>query len=107
VGLTVDLAFDGEECVRKVFKSSPGFYDIVICDLHMPIKDGYQACAEIREWERENTVPRAPIIALSANVMSDVAERCKTAGFSQYISKPVNFGDLKNTILDLLANTDN
>ena len=68
----------------------------------MPRKDGFQATEEIRCWEHEHKVPRVPIVALSANVMSDVADRCIAAGFSRYVSKPVDFRELGSTIKDLL-----
>lgn len=68
----------------------------------MPRKDGFQATEEIRRWEHEHKAPRVPIVALSANVMSDVADRCIAAGFSRYVSKPVDFRELSSTIKDLL-----
>lgn len=68
------------------------------CDLHMPRKDGYQACREIREWENENRHKNMPIIALSANVMSDVQDKCIEAGFSDYVTKPVDFINLSTAL---------
>ena len=68
------------------------------CDLHMPRKDGYQACREIRDWEREQKSGRMPIIALSANVMSDVHDKCVAAGFNDYVTKPVDFIDLSRAL---------
>ena len=68
------------------------------CDLHMPRKDGYQACREIRQWEIANNFPQMPIIALSANVMSDVQDKCVAAGFSDYVTKPVDFIDLSRAM---------
>ncbi|KAH8151464.1 uncharacterized protein LAJ45_04669 [Morchella importuna] len=102
VGLEVDTASDGEECVEKVFSQNPGHYGLILCDLHMPRKDGFQATMEIRAWEQTHNAPRVPIVALSANVMSDVADRCIAAGFSRYVSKPVDFKELSSTIKDLL-----
>jgi len=64
----------------------------------MPRKDGYQACREIREWEKEGKHTKLPIIALSANVMSDVQEKCVAAGFSDYVTKPVDFADLSTAM---------
>jgi len=71
------------------------------CDLHMPRKDGYSACRQIRSWERKQGIDakyRIPIIALSANVMSDVYEKCVAAGFSDYVTKPVDFIDLSRAM---------
>lgn len=64
------------------------------CDLHMPNKDGYQACKEIRRWEKKNAYRRHPIIALSANVLGDVYAKCVEAGFNSYVTKPVAFKEL-------------
>ena len=64
----------------------------------MPRKDGYQACREIREWEAREALSPLPIIALSANVMSDVQEKCVSAGFNDYVTKPVDFIDLSNSL---------
>jgi CheY-like chemotaxis protein len=64
----------------------------------MPRKDGYQACREIRQWEKKNNYSALPIIALSANVMSDVQEKCIAAGFNDYVTKPVDFIDLSTAM---------
>jgi CheY-like chemotaxis protein len=72
----------------------------------MPNKDGYQACREIREWEKNESYPRMPIIALSANVMADVLDKCIEAGFSNYITKPVDFKALSTVMGDLLDPTE-
>lgn len=64
----------------------------------MPRKDGYQACREVRVWERQNKYKNMPIIALSANVMSDVHDKCVEAGFSDYVTKPVDFINLSTAL---------
>lgn len=66
----------------------------------MSFADGYEATHEIRQWEASLNPrqPPIPIVALSANVMSDVATKCKEVGFSHYISKPVNFTTLSQVV---------
>ncbi|KAI1328613.1 hypothetical protein F5Y16DRAFT_368873 [Xylariaceae sp. FL0255] len=98
VGIESDLAADGVEATEKVFAQPVKYYSLILCDLHMPRKDGYQTCREIREWERRNHYKAIPIIALSANVMSDVQEKCTTAGFNDYVTKPVDFVDLSTAM---------
>ncbi|KAK4240234.1 hypothetical protein C8A03DRAFT_31620 [Achaetomium macrosporum] len=98
VGVTVELAADGVECTDMVFEKGWGYYSLILCDLHMPRKDGYQACREVRAWEAEGGFGSMPIIALSANVMSDVQEKCKEAGFNDYVTKPVDFIDLSRAL---------
>ncbi|ORY64025.1 uncharacterized protein BCR38DRAFT_343233 [Pseudomassariella vexata] len=98
VGINAEIAGDGIECTEAVFSHPPGYYSLILCDLHMPRKDGYQACRDIRQWEKKGKYPKLPIIALSANVMSDVQEKCVAAGFSDYVTKPVDFIDLSNAM---------
>ncbi|RAL61469.1 hypothetical protein DID88_009398 [Monilinia fructigena] len=102
VGIAVELALDGVECTDKVFSKPHGFYSLILCDLHMPRKDGYQTCREIREWEEKGSYAKMPIIALSANVMADVLEKCVQAGFNSYVTKPVDFKELSKAMGTLL-----
>ncbi|KAH6673203.1 hypothetical protein B0J14DRAFT_482407 [Halenospora varia] len=106
VGIAVELAMDGVECTEKVFSHAHSFYSLILCDLHMPNKDGYETCREIRQWEKQESLPRMPIIALSANVMADVMDRCVEAGFNSYVTKPVDFKALSATMSDLLDPDD-
>ncbi|KAF6811087.1 histidine kinase hhk2p [Colletotrichum plurivorum] len=98
VGVEVEVAADGAECTDMVFSHEHSYYSLILCDLHMPRKDGYQACREIRQWETEEMFNKMPIIALSANVMSDVQDKCVAAGFSDYVTKPVDFIDLSRAM---------
>ncbi|KAH6678920.1 peroxide stress-activated histidine kinase mak1 [Plectosphaerella plurivora] len=98
VGVQVEVAADGVECTDMVLSRGHEYYSLILCDLHMPRKDGYQACREIRQWESENSFGKLPIIALSANVMSDVQDKCVSAGFSDYVTKPVDFIDLSRAM---------
>ncbi|KAI5928321.1 hypothetical protein F4810DRAFT_706217 [Camillea tinctor] len=98
VGIETEIAADGVEATEMVFARPARYYSLILCDLHMPRKDGYQACREIRQWEQENNYSQTPIIALSANVMSDVQEKCVAAGFNDYVTKPVDFMDLSTAM---------
>ena len=72
----------------------------------MPRKDGYQACREIRQWEAATGAARIPMIALSANVMSDVQDKCRDAGFDSYVTKPVDFIELSTSIRKYLIHDE-
>ncbi|KAB8346032.1 hypothetical protein FH972_023084 [Carpinus fangiana] len=107
VSLASDTAADGVECLEKFFGNPVGYYSIILCDLHMPNKDGYQTCAEIRAWESQQlkagkNIPRIPIIALSANVLGDVQADCAKAGFDNFLTKPVEFGRFSDVVTMLL-----
>ncbi|KAI9801457.1 MAG: hypothetical protein M1833_002689 [Piccolia ochrophora] len=99
-GMEYETANDGVECTELLYRKGHGHYALILCDLHMPNKDGYQTCKEIRRWERKEKYAHLPIIALSANVMDDVLERCIQAGFSDYVTKPVDFKSLSKSMSD-------
>ncbi|KAI8597171.1 hypothetical protein EDD21DRAFT_386129, partial [Dissophora ornata] len=105
VGAELVIANDGSECLEK-FKSHPrSHFSLVLCDLFMPGMDGYAATRAIRSWEKEHLQEgekRIPIVALSANVMANVAEQCLSSGFTSYLSKPVDFKRLSETLRKLV-----
>lgn len=84
--LTCDIAVDGSEAVKALSKKD---YDIVFMDCQMPVMDGYQSTAKIREMEGEKK--HTPIVAMTANAMEGDRLKCLNAGMDDYISKPVNF----------------
>ncbi|KAF2088504.1 hypothetical protein K490DRAFT_18919, partial [Saccharata proteae CBS 121410] len=102
VAIDVETVLDGVECTDKVFSKDHGYYSIILCDLHMPNKDGYQTCKEIRKWEKRNNFKHLPIIALSANVLGDVYMKCVEAGFNSYVTKPVDFKELSAVMTTFL-----
>lgn len=106
VSIEAETAIDGVECTDKVFAHLHGYYSIILCDLHMPNKDGYQTCKEIRKWERQTKQPYLPIIALSANVLGDVYEKCVEAGFNSYMTKPVDFKELSTVLMTFMDPSD-
>lgn len=103
VALDNDEAKDGQECVDLVFKHPPNYYSLIICDIQMPNKNGYEACMEIRQWERERAYKPIPIMALTANAMPEERAAAAAAGYSSYLTKPVNFSSLGLMMCQLLA----
>ncbi|KAK7179498.1 hypothetical protein DPSP01_002607 [Paraphaeosphaeria sporulosa] len=106
ISIEVETVLDGVQCTDIVFSKPPGYYSIILCDLHMPNKDGYTACKEIRRWEKKNGYKRHPIIALSANVLGDVYAKCVDAGFNSYVTKPVEFKKLSLVMMKFLDPVD-
>ncbi|TKA66405.1 hypothetical protein B0A55_09479 [Friedmanniomyces simplex] len=106
VDIKADTAVDGVICTNKVFAQPHGYYSIILCDLHMPNKDGYQTCKEIRKWEKKNKSAHLPIVALSANVLGDVHQKCVEAGFNSYITKPVDFKELSQVLMQFMDPSD-
>jgi len=98
-GHTVELASNGIEAVDRFRK---GGIDLILMDVQMPLLDGLEATAGIRESERSSST-HIPIIALTANALDGDRQRCLDAGMDAYVSKPVNTLQLFQAIADLSA----
>jgi PAS domain S-box-containing protein len=92
-GHEVVVVNDGAEAVRVAIRSE---FDAILMDVHMPEMDGYAATRAIRNATRHT--PLLPIIALTANALSDEAERCLAAGMNVHVPKPVNWPALFTAI---------
>ena len=83
----VTLANNGAEALERLAESS---FDAVLMDCQMPVMDGFTATRRIRESERlSGRGKRLPIIALTANVMSEDRENCIAAGMDAHLGKPI------------------
>ena len=91
-----DLAKDGKDVVQ-MFKD--GRYDLIVMDCHMPDMNGYEATRAIRDFERDtSTQIRMPIVAMTADAMKGIKEKCLKAGMDGYVSKPVNKDELRTVL---------
>ncbi|WP_207886440.1 ATP-binding protein [Pseudomonas sp. 30_B] len=88
LGCIVAVAANGEEALAQL---GDGAFDLVLMDCNMPVMDGYQATQAIRESGRW---PGLPVIALTANVLPDERERCRSAGMDDYLAKPFHRDEL-------------
>ncbi len=87
-GFNVETANDGKQAVEMISQSgSPSKYSLVLMDLQMPVLDGISATKEIRCMDSYATLP---IIAMTADAMSGVKEKCLEAGMVDFISKPID-----------------
>lgn len=76
------IARDGAQGVEMARTNGP---DLVLMDISLPVMDGYEATGMIRK-----TFPSLPIIGLSAHAMPGDAEKARSAGCTDYLTKPVN-----------------
>ena len=93
-GHSFQIASNGRDAVEQF---SQGAFDLILMDVHMPLLDGFEATARIREIERSRG-SRIPMIALTASAMTGDRERCLQAGMDGYLSKPVSRDELLRII---------
>jgi signal transduction histidine kinase/DNA-binding response OmpR family regulator len=98
LGLAFDLADNGADCLRHLAASG---YAVVLMDMEMPEMDGVTATRQIRAGEAGGR--HLPIIAMTANALSEDRERCFAAGMDGYIPKPISLGALKNELYRLFG----
>jgi signal transduction histidine kinase/CheY-like chemotaxis protein len=83
LGLTFDIAEDGQQAVTKITNSP--YYDIVLMDIQMPAMDGYEATASLRKQGHHDLI----ICGLSANAMKQDYVRAQEVGMNDYLTKPL------------------
>ena len=89
VGYLVDTAEDGSVAVEKVKQSSPGYYNLILMDIQMPIMDGYSATKAIRQIENP-ALAGIPIIAVSANAFEEDKRLAIESGMNAHLAKPLD-----------------
>ncbi len=95
-GYAVLEAADGEQAI-KVIREKP--LDLVLMDLQIPARNGYDVIKEIRSDPR---LAGLPVVAVTANAMPEDQERVMSAGFTGYIAKPVALARLREEVNRLL-----
>ncbi len=93
----VDCCDSGEQAIEQCLEES---YDVVLMDLKMPVINGYQAAETIL---KNSTQDSPQIIAVTADVSTEVSERVQKAGMVGLVAKPVIFSELFGKINELLV----
>ncbi|WP_051929457.1 PAS domain S-box protein [Flavobacterium sp. 83] len=93
---TIFEAKDGNEAIEQYTKERP---DVILMDIQMPNKNGYEATDEIRKLKDSKNIP---IIAITAGIMIGDKEKCLEAGMNDYLPKPIIQTDLEKILLKWL-----
>jgi len=96
LGYPADAVANGAEALKAV---ETGRYHLVLMDCRMPVMDGFEATRQIRASGH----PRIPIVAVTADGMPADRDRCLNAGMDDHLAKPVQMGQLANTLDKWLA----
>lgn len=94
-GAIIDFAGDGEEGVRKALSKD---YAVVLMDIQMPIMDGYEATAKLRQ-----SGFRRPIIALTAHALAEEIEKSLRSGCTSHLTKPIDRRQLIDRLIQIIA----
>ena len=100
-GFRIENAENGMIAVDKVIHSKPGYYDLILMDIQMPVMDGYKATREIRKLENKE-LAAIPIIAMTANAFAEDREKAFQAGMNEHVAKPFDIEKLMQVMKQYL-----
>lgn len=101
LGFKVETAENGQDAVDKVSGADAGYYDVVLMDIQMPLLDGYEATAAIRNLEDKDKAS-VPIIAMTANAFAEDIKKASEAGMDGHIAKPIDVKNMVSTLSEIL-----
>jgi len=100
-GLELSFANNGKEAIELLDKGIR--IDLILMDINMPIKNGYETSLEIRQNNKYNNIP---IIALSADLSGKAIRKSFKNGMQGHLSKPIHADEFFSKILELFKNTN-
>ena len=103
LGCVVTHVTDGKQALET---APTGRFDLILMDCQMPVMDGYSATGLLREDMQKGLIKNIPIIALTASAMKGDREKCLAAGMDDYLTKPLDFQALVQTMARHLNRDD-
>ncbi|MDB6062348.1 MAG: multi-sensor hybrid histidine kinase [Verrucomicrobiaceae bacterium] len=100
LGVNAEVAANGQEALDLVRANGSNYYRLVLMDIQMPVMDGFAATREIRHLK---DAAELPIVAMTADVMSEDRDRCFAAGMNGHITKPINIRQLTEVLIRWLS----
>jgi signal transduction histidine kinase/CheY-like chemotaxis protein len=95
-----DIAIGGLDAIQLI-RDQQKRYDLILMDIEMPVKDGYQTTKDIREFEKNNNLTPCKIVAVSAHSMKESRGKALISGMDDFLSKPID----QNILIDVLTIT--
>lgn len=100
-GLNVEVAANGRKAVDALQANPPGYFDLILMDICMPVMDGLTATRAIRHMPCKDA--NIPIIALSANAFEEDRRRSLDSGMDGHVSKPLDMEELYSAMCTVLT----
>lgn len=100
-GFSVEVAGNGQIAVDMLEKSEPGYYQLILMDVQMPVMNGYEATRTIRKL-KNTQLAAIPILAMTANAFEEDKQEALKSGMNGHIAKPINIDNLINTLKRVL-----
>ncbi len=101
-GFETEVAGNGRIAVDMLKKAGPGYYQLVLMDVRMPVMDGYGATREIRSLE-DPALASVPILAMTANAFEEDRQEALASGMNGHLSKPIDVEMLFDTLDKILG----
>jgi len=101
-GFTTEIANNGEEAVNMLKNSRPGYYQLILMDVRMPVMDGYEAARKIRGLDNKE-LASIPILAMTANAFEEDKREALSNGMNGHLAKPIDIDALLDTLDRVLA----
>jgi CheY-like chemotaxis protein len=95
---------NGEEAVQYVMRQSPDLmYSFIFMDCQMPVKDGYQATLEIREYINDLGIPQPLIYAVTGHSEDEFVRRALDSGMNEVLAKPMDVVEVRKVMRRLMG----
>ena len=101
-GATATVKPNGAQTVQAFSDTPPGTYDAILMDIQMPVMNGYEAAATIREMDRADA-GTIPVIAMTANAFAEDVQAALNAGMNAHVAKPIDLDVLKTTLCSVFS----
>ncbi|MBR2086532.1 MAG: response regulator [Oscillospiraceae bacterium] len=102
LGFVIETAENGQIAVDMVSESAPGYYDLILMDIQMPVMNGYTATKTIRALENQR-LAGIPIVAMTENAFAEDIRAAADAGMQGHIAKPIDIGIMTRTLASVLS----
>ncbi len=101
-GFLIECAENGQQACDMVGQSEPGYYNLILMDIQMPIMDGYAATRVIRAMDDPH-LSSIPIFAMTANAFEEDREKAIEAGMNGHLAKPIDLDKMMELLKGLFG----